>query len=81
MQRGSFLVSEEMRHSPPFHRAMGGPYRGKLVELGETVLAHLPQVGKDLEIPHQNWQTDGNQACGWKRATSRMNTLSEQMME
>ena len=30
----------------PFYRAMGGPYRGKLVELGETVLAHLPEVGK-----------------------------------
>ena len=30
----------------PFNRAMGGPYRGKLVEFGETVLAHLPEVGK-----------------------------------
>ena len=20
---------------------------------------------RDLEIPHQNWQTDGNPACGW----------------
>ena len=30
----------------PFYRAMGGPYRGKLVEFGETVLAHLPEVGK-----------------------------------
>ena len=30
----------------PFFRAMGGPYRGKLVEFGETVLAHLPEVGK-----------------------------------
>ena len=25
---------------------MGGPYRGKLLELGETILAHLPEVGK-----------------------------------
>ena len=25
---------------------MGRPYRGKLVEFGETVLAHLPEVGK-----------------------------------
>ena len=24
----------------PLHRAMGGPYRGRLVEFGETVLAH-----------------------------------------
>ena len=30
----------------PFYRAMSGPYRGKLVEFGETVLAHLPEVGK-----------------------------------
>ena len=29
-----------------FYRAMGGPYRRKLVEFGETVLAHLPEVGK-----------------------------------
>ena len=66
----------------PFYRAMGGPYRGKLVEFGETVLAHLPEVEeKDLEIQHQNWQTDGNLACGWERATSQTNTLSEQMME
>ena len=28
----------------PFYRAMGGPYRGKLVEFGETVLARLPEV-------------------------------------
>ena len=65
----------------PLYRVMGGPYRGKLVELGETVLAHLPEVGKDLEIQHQSWQTDGNPACGWERATSQTNTLSEQMME
>ena len=32
-------------------------------------------------LPHQNWQTDGNPACGWERATSQMNTLSEHTME
>ena len=65
----------------PFYRAMGGPYRGKL-EFGETVLAHLPEVGKgDLEIQHQNWQTDGIRACGWERATSQTSTLSERTME
>ena len=32
----------------PFYRAMGGPYPGKLVEFGETVLAHLPEVGKGI---------------------------------
>ena len=30
----------------PFYRAMGGPCRGKLLGLGESVLAHLPEVGK-----------------------------------
>ena len=35
----------------PFHRAMGGPYRGKLVEFGETVLANLPEVGKGSGNP------------------------------
>ena len=35
----------------PFYRAMGGPYRGKLVEFGQTVLAHLPEVGKGSGNP------------------------------
>ena len=35
----------------PFYRAMGGPYRGKLVDFGETVLAHLPEVGKGSRNP------------------------------
>ena len=35
----------------PFYRAMGGPYRGKSVEFGETVLAHLPEVGKGSGNP------------------------------
>ena len=30
---------------------MDGPYRGKLVDLGETVLAHLPEVGKGSGNP------------------------------
>ena len=30
---------------------MGGPYRGKLVEFGEPVLAHLPEVGKGSGNP------------------------------
>ena len=62
----------------PFYRAMGGPYRRKLVKFGEAVLAQLPM---DLEIPHRSWQTDGNLACGWARATSRTSTMSEQTME
>ena len=35
----------------PFYRAMGGPFCGKLVEFGETVLAHLPEVGKGSGNP------------------------------
>ena len=43
---------------------------------------HIVQLSeRDLEIPHQNVQTDGNLACGWVRATSQTNTLSEQTME
>ena len=38
----------------PFYRAMGGPYRGKLVEFGETVLTHLPEVGKGSGNPAPN---------------------------
>ena len=34
-----------------FFRAMGGPYRGKLVEFGETVFAHDPEVGKGYGNP------------------------------
>ena len=51
MQRGTFLVSEVAKHSLTFYRAMGGPYRGKLVEFGETVLAHLQEVGKGSGNP------------------------------
>ena len=35
----------------PFYRAMGGPYRGKVLEFGESVLAHLPEVGKGSGPP------------------------------
>ena len=65
----------------PFYRAMGGPYRGKLVEFGETVLAHLPEVGKGSGNPAPNWQTAGNPACGWERVTSQTSNLSERTRE
>ena len=32
----------------PFYRAVGGPYRGKLLEFGDSVLAHLPEVEKRI---------------------------------
>ena len=28
----------------PLHRAVGGHYRGKVMEFGESVLAHFPEV-------------------------------------
>ena len=51
MQRGSFPRFRGSEIQSPFYRAMGGPYRGKLVEFGETVLAHLPEVGKGSGNP------------------------------
>ena len=35
----------------PFCGAMGGAYRGKVLEFGESVLAHLPEVGKGVGNP------------------------------
>ena len=66
----------------PFHRAMGGSYRGrpmggsyrgKLLGFGESVLAHLPEVG----ILHRSWLRDGNPPYGWARATSQTSIWSE----
>ena len=50
MQRGSFLVSEVVRHSP--HSTV--PWADRIVENWwslETVLAHLPEVGKGSGNP------------------------------
>ena len=33
---------------------MGGQYRGKVLEFGESVLAHLFEAGKDREGPLRN---------------------------
>ena len=81
MQHGSFLVSEVVRHSP--HSIV--PWADRIVEnwwsLEKQFLHIFERSERDLEIQHQSWQTDGNPACGWERATSRTNTLSEQMME
>ena len=81
MQRGSFLVSEVVRHSP--HSIV--PWADRIVEnwwsLEKQFLHILQRSERDLEIQHQSWQTDGNPACGWERATSQTNTLSEQTME
>ena len=48
----------------PFYRAMGGPYRGKLVEFGETVLAHFPEVGKGSGNPAPKL-ADRWKSCVW----------------
>ena len=48
----------------------------------EKQFSHIFQkLERDLETQHQNWQTDGNLACGWERVTSQTSTLSEQTME
>ena len=48
----------------------------------EKLFSHIFQMlERDLEIPHRSWQTGGNPACGWARATSRTNTLFEQTTE
>ena len=65
MQRGSFSIRGSEIVSP-FYRAMGGPYRGKLVEFGETVLAHLPEVEKDLKSSTKVGRQMEIRACGWK---------------
>ena len=80
-QRGSFLVSEVVRYSP--HSIV--PWEDRTMEnwwsLEKQFLHIFQRSEKDLEIQHQNLQTDGNPACGWETATSQTNTLSEQMME
>ena len=58
----------------PFNGAMGGPYRGRLLEFGESGFADLPE---DLGILHRSWLTDGNPLCGWTRATSQTSIWSE----
>ena len=81
MQRGSFLVSEEMMCSL---RSIV-PWADYIVEnwwsLEKQFLHIFQRSERDLEIKHQSWQTDRNPTCGWERATSRTNTLSEQTME
>ena len=50
-------------------RSTGGPFRGKLLEFGESALVH--EAGRQPEIS----------PCGWARATSQTNVGSEQMEE
>ena len=50
------------------------PWADRIVEnwwsLEKQFLHIFQRSERDLEIPHQNWQTDENPACGWERATS-----------
>ena len=68
--------------SHPFYRAMGGPYRGKLVEFGETVLARLPEVGKGSGNPAPKL-ADRWKPGVWlgKSDLTEEHTLSEQTLE
>ena len=61
----------------PFYPAMGETYLGKLLEFGETVLAHHPEVGKGTGNPAPKWVTDGNLPCVLARATSQMSIWLE----
>ena len=72
----------------PFHRAMGGPYRGKLVEFGETVLAHLPEVGKgsgnpNTEVGRQSGNLRTNDGVVYARSVRRLaeNSWSEENLK
>ena len=83
VQHAAWLIprSEVVRHSP--HSIV--PWADRIVEnwwsLEKQFLHIFQRSERDPEIQHQSWQTDGNPACGWEKATSRMNILSEQMME
>ena len=81
MQPGSFLVSDVVMCSP---RSIV-PWADRIEEnwwsLEKQFLHTLQRSERDLEIPHRSWQTDGNLACGWERATSQTSTLSERTME
>ena len=48
---GSSLGSKGSDVQSASYRAMGGPYRGKLLEFDESVLVHLPEVGKESGNP------------------------------
>ena len=49
----------------------GGPSRGKIPELGVSLLAHFPEVGKgSKKIQPRSWPTGGKMKCGWTRVTS-----------
>ena len=49
--------------------------------LAKQFLHIFRRLERDLDVPHRSWQTDGKLACGWERATSQTNALSERTME
>ena len=59
----------------PFCRAVGGPYLGKVLELGFSVLARLPEVGKGSGNPAPNL------ADRWQERPPQTSIWSEQMWE
>ena len=63
----------------PFYRAMGAPYRGKLLEFGDSVFAPPSRGGKRIwdSRAERSWLRDGNPPCGWARATSQTSIGSE----
>ena len=75
MQRGSVLVSEVVKHSPHSIVPWANRIVGNWWSLEKQFLHIFRRSETDLEIQHQSWQTDGNLACGWGRATSRTNSV------
>ena len=79
------LMKSIVRHAPwliPRFRCNDSqpPSHGKLLEFGETVLAHLPKVRKESGNPAPKLaETGGHPPSGWAKGTSRTNTntLSE----
>ena len=65
----------------PFNRAWEDSMVENWWSLEKQFLHIFQKKEKDLEIQHQNWQTNGNPACGWERATSQTSTLSERTTE
>ena len=79
VRRGAWLIPRFRGNhvQSPFYRAMGGPYRGKLLEFGESLLAHLPDVGKESGNPAPKLADRWNPLCGWARVTSQTSIWSE----
>ena len=60
---------------------MGRPHRGKVLEFDESVLAHLPEVGKGSVKPAPTLADKWKSAAWAARASSKTYIWSEQTKE